>query len=248
MFISISQEKEVKRLNREQFDELSRADQKKYLEAFPQSSFKPSLRLPPSMEKMSKTLGTNQKDLQKCFQQKDTAAIMKACGKGFSNLFDTINTVLTLPNKGLKKTFEKLHKTKAFQALHKGTVKVDQFLDKNPMIKKVGGPLVAGALAYQWLNMSFSGDFDDDFNIDNLVGALQGNYSIEELLGTPDGLKACAQLVAGLATGGIASFPWHSKMNIAFAAAYTGAIKLGKSEVAKNMLSKFKQGLSPVTS
>ncbi|SBV38202.1 hypothetical protein BN7874_033 [Phage NCTB] len=242
MFICLSKQSEIKRLTREQFDELSRADQKKYLEAFPESSFKTGLKLPPSMEKMAQTLGTNQKDLAKCYKQKDVANLMTACGKGFKNLFSVIDQVLALPNRGLKKGFEKLHKTKAFQALHKGTVKVDEFLEKHPVIKKAGGPLVAGALAYQWLNMSFSGDFDDDFNIDNLVGALQGNYSIEDLLGSPDGLKACTQLIAGIATGGLLSFPWHGKMNIAFAAAYTGARKLGNSDLAKRMHQKFKKG------
>tara|TARA_B100000214_G_scaffold10058_1_gene7206 strand:+ start:4817 stop:5572 length:756 start_codon:yes stop_codon:yes gene_type:complete len=244
MLISLSKEQEIKRLTREKFDKLSRSDQKKYLEAFPSSSFRSNMKLPPSMKKVSDSLGVTGENLKIFYLEPAVRDLTHALGKGFKNLYDTIDKVIKLPNKAMRKGFEKLHKTKAFQALHKGTIKVDEFLEKNPVLKKMGGPVVAGALAYQWLNMSFSGDFDDDFNVDTLVEALQGNYSIEELLGSPDGLKACTQLVAGMATGGLLSFPWHSKMNIAFALAYTGARRLGNTEIANQMHSRFKKGLN----
>lgn len=238
--ISLSAGIAVPRVSANAFVRMSKAEQESYLEAYPKSSHQYLNAEPPGVINLADRLDVKPKEVATYLREPMTNKLLGACGKGFGTLFNTIDQVLKLPNQGLQKGFEVLHKTKAFQSLHKGTIKVDKFLEKYPVLKKAGGPLVAGALAYQWLNMSFSGDFDDDFNIDDMVSALQGEYSIEQLLGTPSGLKGCAQLITGLATGGLLSFPWHSKMNIAFAAAYTGARRLGQTDVAQKMFKRWK--------
>jgi hypothetical protein len=241
MLISISESREIGVLTKKEFVQLGDADKQKYLEEYPNSSFRRFFD-PDKIKKIHDFLGMDKKRVEQYNAEPGVKKLMSHSEK----IFDTIDTIMKIPNSVLRKGFEKLHKTKAIQKLQKGTMKADQFLNKNPFLKKMGGPLVAGALAYQWLNMSFSGDFDDDFNLDNLVNALQGDYSLEELIATPDGLKGLAQLAAGIATGGLLSFPWHKKMNIAFAAAYTGARRLGDSKGAQQMFEKFRNKLGPV--
>lgn len=243
LILSLSKGVAVPRVGKETFIRMSKSEQAQYLDAYPMSSYRNLNAQPPGVIKLADELGASPNAISKYLQEPKTNKLLAACGNGFKTLFTTIDQVMKLPNKGLRKGFERIHKTKAFQKLHKGTITVDKFLNKHPVIKKAGGPLIAGALAYQWLNMSFSGDFDDDFNLESLTDALKGEYSIEELLGTPDGLKGCAQLIAGLATGGLVSFPWHKKMNIAFAAAYTGARKLGKYAESRQMFERFKPKL-----
>lgn len=184
------------------------------------------------LNEITKAIRSPAKNIVNAFNEPSIANVMKAAGGSVKGLSKAAMEVLKLPNTVLGATFKELHKTNAFQKLDKGMIKVDKFLEDYPAIKKIGGPLMAGAMIYQWLNMSFSGDFDDDFNVSAIGDALQGNYSVQDFVSSPSGAKALAQLATGIATGGIASFPWHSSMNIAFAAMYTGAKKLGDSGLA----------------
>lgn len=185
------------------------------------------------LNEITKVLREPKADIMKALNEPSTKHMLNAAGGSIKALAKASLEVLKVPNTALGKTFEELHKTDAFKKLQKGTMKVDEFLKKYPTIKKIGGGLMAGAMIYQWLNMSFSGDFDDDFNIEHIGEALQGNYSVEQFVASPSGAKALAQLATGIATGGMASFPWHSAMNITFAAIYTAAKRSNNKDLMK---------------
>lgn len=185
------------------------------------------------LNEISKVLREPKADIMQALNEPTTKHMLNAAGGSIKALSKAALEVLKVPNTALGKTFEELHKTNAFKKLQNGTIKVDAFLKKHPNIKKIGGGLMAGAMIYQWLNMSFSGDFDDDFNIGHIGEALMGNYSVEAFVASPSGAKALAQLAAGIATGGVASFPWASGMNITFAAIYTAAKKNGDKDLMK---------------
>ncbi len=185
------------------------------------------------LNEITKVLREPKSDILTALNEPSTKHMLNAAGGSVKALAKASMEVLKIPNTALGKTFEELHKTEGFAKIRKGTIKVDEFLKKYPAIKKIGGAVMAGAMIYQWLNMSFSGDFDDDFNIAHIGEALMGNYSVEEFVASPSGSKALAQLAAGLATGGLASFPWHTGMNITFAAIYTAAKKSGNKDLMK---------------
>lgn len=151
--------------------------------------------------------------------------------KGAVALADATTHVLAFANNAARSAFTEIAKTKAVKKLQSGLLTVDKFLDKHPVIKKMTGPMVAGALCYQWMNMAFSGDFDDDFDVSAIGNAMSGEYSVHDLLSSSSGLKSMAQLALGVDTGGLASFPWHASLNIGFAALYTGAKKLKLTSV-----------------
>ncbi len=182
---------------------------------------------------ITKAIRAPKDDIIEALNNKDFKSLINAAGGTVKGLSKAALGVLKLPNTVLGATFKELHKTKALKKLHKGTMKVDEFLKKYPMIKKMGAPLIAGAMIYQWMNMSFSGDLDDDFDITHIADALKGDYSVESFLGSPNGMKAMAQLALGISTGGLASFPWFSSMNITFAALFTVARKMENTKLAK---------------
>ena len=57
--------------------------------------------------------------------------------------------------------------------------------------------IATGILILSWLNMSFTGDWDHDFDTDSITAAIAGNYSIHDLFLSPDGLQMLALLAAG---------------------------------------------------
>lgn len=81
---------------------------------------------------------------------------------------------------------------------------LDEFLKKHPKLKRVTGIAVGAILLYIWLNMSFTGDFDYDFDQSTLIGALAGNFTLSSIFAGPEGIK----LLTLFFTGSVLSFPW----------------------------------------
>jgi hypothetical protein len=94
--------------------------------------------------------------------------------------------------------------------------RVDAFLYAHPIIKKLSGVLVGALLLYIWLNMSFTGDANYDFNYSDIIQAVMGKFSVEQLFTGEDGFRMLILLASG--TLGL-SFPWPGnqidKMTIA---------------------------------
>lgn len=240
ILIALAKVHKIKRLTRVEFDKLSAPDQKAYLNEYPHSSFKDAelnfnnvkLDVKTELNAISKHFKVSNEELKSALSQRDVARVLK---HGVKSTVHALESIFSFANTVAKSTFEEIAKTKAVKKLQNGTMKVDEFLKKYPKIRKMGGPVIAGALVYQWMNMSFSGDFDEDFDVSSIGKALEGEYSVHDLLSSPSGLKSMAQLAAGIATGGLLSFPWHGSLNIAFAAAYTGAKKLKNTKLTDKL-------------
>ena len=121
-------------------------------------------------------------------------------------------------------------------------MKVDEVLDRYPKLKMVTGFVVAGLLLYIWLNMTFIGDLDYDFNFTDLTNALGGSFSIADLFVSPEGLMLMTLFGTGAAFG--LSIPWLGKtaFNLTLAIVYTGYARLkGKDKNWKESLKRFKK-------
>ena len=136
---------------------------------------------------------------------------------------------------------DKLAATKAVQGLQKGLIKVDSFLDQYPKLKTVSGVAIAGFLTYQWINMSFTGNLDSDYDLSTIPDALAGRIGFTEILATPQGVKGMALLAAGLATGGMTTLWRGGKIGFMYAAAYTGAKKIGDKATENKLFAKMRQ-------
>lgn len=157
------------------------------------------------------------------FKKPEFFKVLKAFGFSIKRMAAAAMKAVKSLNIILLDVFEQMHENGDFNILVSGGKKADYFLNKYPRLKRVTGPMVAGFLIYQWQNMSFSGDFENDFNVSNIANAMSGRFSIEDVFASPNGLKALAQLGTGLALG--ISFPWGAILpaTIYLAFLYTGA-------------------------
>ena len=192
-------------------------------------------------ETLSKDLGATTEEIKKAFKQKDAYSFMKQIGFGFNNAATLALDTMKTFNVGLKSIFEEIHKSKILKKVEVGAIKVDEFLDKYPPLKKIGGVAVAGFLIYQWQNMAFSGDFDDDFDVSTIGAALTGSYSVKDVFSSPQGLKNLTQLTAGIVAG--VTFPWGKVLpaTLRLAVLYTGAKKLKNKELMEKIKAKLKK-------
>ena len=98
------------------------------------------------------------------FKSRDIFNLLKSFGFNIKVMLRSLNSVTGLIRQGLFKVFKEIANTGMFKQLRKGAIKIDVVLDKYPILRKVSGPVIAGLLLYIWLNMTFIGDLDYDFN------------------------------------------------------------------------------------
>lgn len=91
---------------------------------------------------------------------------------------------------------------------------LDEFFDKHPYIKKVGGVLVAALLIFIWLNMTFTGDFEYDFNLSTVILALASKFTLYQFFGTDEGIRMLILLATGVLFG--LTFPWPGPDSIKY--------------------------------
>lgn len=110
---------------------------------------------------------------------------------------------------------------------------LDAFLAKHPKTKRIAGMAVAGILIYIWLNMTFTGNADYDFDMTDMILALGGGFTLSTLFAGPEGMA----LLTLFATGVIGlSFPWPGPQHFQF----IGAVLYGSAKLVGKKLRKDK--------
>jgi len=195
------------------------------------------------LEKIARDFKMNLGDLVQSFKQRDVFGILKSFGFNFRLMFRAIGEFSKAMRGGLLEVFRLMHKQKAFQKIRSGAMKLDDLMKKYPILAKVTGIVIAGILLYIWLNMTFIGDLDYDFNFDDIVNALKGTFSIADLFASPEGLMLITLFGTGAAFG--LSVPWLGKTayNLVLALTYTAYARLKGSEkkVLMNIKSRIKK-------
>ena len=90
----------------------------------------------------------------------------------------------------------------------------DEFFEKHPWVKSVAGPVVAGLLIFIWLNMTFTGDFNYDFDLSSVILALTGKYTLYKFFGSEDGVRMLILLATGVLLS--LTFPWPGPDSIKY--------------------------------
>lgn len=121
-----------------------------------------------------------------------------------SNLFGVVKKGFRYYKEVRKAIAEYIASTKLVKWTEDKLKDLDEFLKKHPKLKRITGFAVGAILLYIWLNMSFTGDFDYDFDQSTLIGALAGNFTLSEIFAGPEGIK----LLTLFFTGSVLSFPW----------------------------------------
>ena len=185
-----------------------------------------------------KDVGVARDNLVKAIKEKSVFRAVKAVGMaGGKVALDGLKTIDSAVNFAA----DKVAATNAVQGLQKGLIKVDEFLDKYPKLKTASGVAIAGFLTYQWLQMSFSGNLDSEYDLSSIPEAIAGNIGFTDVLATPAGVKGMGLLAAGLATGGLSALWLGGRRGMMLAAAYTGAKKLGDKKTENKLFTKMRQ-------
>ena len=190
------------------------------------------------VNEITKDLGVARDELVNAIKEKSVFKAVKAVGMGGGKVaLDGLKTVDT----ALNFAADKVAATQMEQELQKLTIKLHELLNKYPKLKTVAGVGIAGFLTYQWLQMSFSGNLDSDYDLSNIPEAIAGNIGFTEVLATPAGIKGMGLLAAGIATGGMTTIWAGGRRGLMMAAAYTGAKKAGNTNLANKLFGKMRQ-------
>lgn len=173
-----------------------------------------------------KTLASNaQADLQSIVELFKDSRVFKFFNSirfDLAKLFNLIKVGFSSYVQIQKVIAEYVANTKVGQWTKQALDGLDAFLQKHPMIKRIGGVAVAGILLYIWLNMSFTGDFNYDFDFTDILRAVSGSFSLAQLFAGPEGVR----MLLLFATGVIGlSFPWPGPTHVKFAIALINGIK-----------------------
>lgn len=179
--------------------------------------------------------------LLQAFRSKELFQIFKAVGFSLKKLLQAIRATTSLIPLGLMKVFEALKDTAVVKALKSGALKVDDFLDQHPVLRKLIGPAMAGLLFWMWMNSAFVGGFDFDMDMSYILSAFAGRFSVEDLFTSTEGLAALAALALGFS--GL-SLAWlgNDAANLILACLFTGAKQLKDTSLVTTL-----RKLLPVT-
>jgi hypothetical protein len=195
---------------------------------------------------LSKELGLEISEIIQAFQTKPMLAFFKAIKFSFKTLLRPLKAFGELYKAGILKVFAELHNTKVFQALHSGALKVDELLNRYPLLRRLTGPAIAGLLLWMWLSASFSGSPELDIDLTAMMkAALGGQWSAAELFTSKEGLVAIGLLLSGLFAP-VPSPVWLSggmPINLLIALCYTAFKHLqGEAPTAQKIKKHMKFG------
>jgi len=183
--------------------------------------------------------GFKLKDLLTLFMEKTVFKLFQIIGWSFKALLELIKKGFQAYKDFQLAIADFIGNTKAIEWTKDKLIELDKFLKTHPKTKRIAGVAVAGLLIFIWLQMTFTGDALDDFDISGIFMALSGSYSLYEFFGTPVGIR----MLLLFATGAIAglSFPWPGNNIIKFGiAVLTTMAKYFRKKLSKgNDLEQF---------
>ncbi len=136
-----------------------------------------------------------------------------------------IKSFSILISKPLEVVFKELHSTALFNKIVENKGTMNDFLEKNPVLKTMSKYALAGMLIFIWLNVSFTGSIDFDMDLSIINDAISGKYTIVDFLTSKDLVKSMVLVFTGAVMS--ISFIWmgSSVYNVLLALLYTVAKK-----------------------
>jgi hypothetical protein len=190
---------------------------------------------------LASSISVNIKDLAKLFMNRSVFNFFSKIKWSFEFVFDLAKKGLKIYREVLDAIGEYVAKTKVGKWTEDTLNDLDNFLKTHPKIKRIAGIGVAALLIYIWFNMTFTGDFEYDFNLADVLAALGGKFSLSQIFAGKDGMK----LLLLFATGVIGlSFPWPGPTSVKFLTAVVKSIaQWAKIKLVKEALNPYKQNL-----
>jgi hypothetical protein len=172
-------------------------------------------------------------DLVKLFKNKIVFKFFAKIKFSMTKLFSIVKAGFKAYKQVIKAIGEYIASTKVGRWTEDKLKDLDAFLAKHPKTKRIAGLAVAGILIYIWLNMTFTGNADYDFDMGDMIMALGGGFTLSTLFAGPEGMA----LLTLFATGVVGlSFPWPGPQHIQF----VGAVLYGSAKLVGQKLRKEK--------
>jgi hypothetical protein len=137
------------------------------------------------------------------FREPKPQNILKAVGYSFGTLYSAFHMAHMAAEEGALHLIthlvehEGLHKAAGAAGKHGMAKKIDEFVEKYPVLKKVTGPALAGMMLYGYA-MTEAHNLGD-WNLANVGKALTGDFDISEFLGSKEAVALTAHVVSGKA-------------------------------------------------
>ena len=193
---------------------------------------------------ISKEFGASVKDIVACLMNRDIFNLLKAVRFNLRILYRAINAFTSLIHRGFLLTLKQFANSPLFQQLKDGVIKIDQVLEKHPILKRLTGLALSGFLLWAWCHMAFTGHFESDFDLTSVVTAFQGKFQLVDLM-NESGLELIALLCIGLNTATGLGIVWigETTYNLVLALVLLGAKQANKTRLA----SILRQGIKKQT-
>ena len=121
------------------------------------------------------------KDLVKLFLNKVVFKFFAKIKFSLSYLFGLVKKGFKAYKQVIKAIGEYIANTKVGRWTEEKLKDLDAFLAKHPKTKRIAGIAVAGILIYIWLNMTFTGNADYDFDMGDMILALGGGFTLSTI-------------------------------------------------------------------
>ena len=171
---------------------------------------------------LASTAGANLQDTLALFKDSRVFKFFSALRFNLANLWKSIKAGFAAYSQIQRAIAEYVSKTKIGRWTEEALRDLDSWLQQHPRLKRIGGFAVAGMLLYIWLNMSFTGDFQYDFDSSDILAALSGNFALSTLFAGTEGTRMLLLFVTGVI--GL-SFPWPGPTSAKLAVSLLNGLK-----------------------
>lgn len=171
---------------------------------------------------LASAAGANLQDTLTLFKDSKVFKFFSALRFNLANLWKSIKAGFAAYAQIQRAIAEYISKTKIGRWTEEALRDLDSWLQQHPRLKRIGGFAVAGMLLYIWLNMSFTGDFQYDFDSSDILAALSGNFALSTLFAGTEGTRMLLLFVTGMI--GL-SFPWPGPTSAKLAVSLLNGLK-----------------------
>lgn len=151
-------------------------------------------------------MGVGIRDLIQALMDRNFYAILNILKFDLTLILKAMGAAQRLVAQGVLKILRVVATREGIMLFRAKVVKIDEFIKKYPILKYVTGLGLCGLLIYMWSNMTFIGDFDFDFDLQNAFLAIIGAFTIYHLFGTDEGLLFIMLFFTGVFN--IINFNW----------------------------------------
>jgi hypothetical protein len=136
-------------------------------------------------------------DLLELFKDWKVVKFFGKIGWSFKKLFELLKDGYNELKK-LVKIFDEFIEKQGFIKWTTDKIKeFDKFLEDHPTLKRYGKYVISAILVYIWFNSAFIGIPGYDYDLSDVVDALNGKYSLTDIFGGAEGVKKVLALTGG---------------------------------------------------